>query len=58
MEQVRIGIIGAGRIAHIMSDAYRQLAEARLVAVADIVRDLAVYFGYQRTGCINDQDFA
>ena len=38
MEQVRIGIIGAGRIAHIMSDAYRQLAEARLVAVADIVR--------------------
>jgi myo-inositol 2-dehydrogenase/D-chiro-inositol 1-dehydrogenase len=38
MEQVRIGIIGAGRIANIMSDAYRQLPEARLVAVADVVR--------------------
>jgi myo-inositol 2-dehydrogenase / D-chiro-inositol 1-dehydrogenase len=37
MEQVRIGIIGAGRIAHIMSDAYRQVPEARLVAVADVV---------------------
>jgi myo-inositol 2-dehydrogenase/D-chiro-inositol 1-dehydrogenase len=38
MEQVRIGIIGAGRIAQVMSDAYRQLPEAKLVAVADVVR--------------------
>jgi myo-inositol 2-dehydrogenase / D-chiro-inositol 1-dehydrogenase len=38
MEQVRIGVIGAGRIAHIMSNAYREVTEAKLVAVADIVR--------------------
>jgi hypothetical protein len=32
MEQVRIGVIGAGRIAQVMSAAYSQIRECRLVA--------------------------
>ena len=45
MEQVRIGIIGAGRIAHIMSAAYSQIRECRLLAVNDIVRSAAERLG-------------
>ena len=41
MEQVRIGIIGAGRIAQVMSAAYSQIRECRLLAVNDIVRSAA-----------------
>ena len=37
MKEVRIGIIGAGRIAEVMAAAYSLIAEVRLVAVADIV---------------------
>ena len=36
MEEVRIGIIGAGRIAQIMSAAYSQIRECRLLAVNDV----------------------
>jgi myo-inositol 2-dehydrogenase/D-chiro-inositol 1-dehydrogenase len=41
MEQVRIGIIGAGRIAQVMSAAYSQIRESRLLAVTDIFRSAA-----------------
>src|ERR1700733_7879303 len=41
MEEVRIGIIGAGRIANIMSAAYSQIRECRLLAVNDVVRSAA-----------------
>src|ERR1700721_2218664 len=41
MEEVRIGIIGAGRIAHIMGAAYSQIRECRLMAVNDVVRSAA-----------------
>ena len=41
MEEVKIGIIGAGRIAHIMSAAYSQIRECRLLAVNDVVRSAA-----------------
>lgn len=38
MEQVRLGVIGAGRIAHVMCDAYADIPQARLVAVTDVNR--------------------
>ena len=41
MEEVRIGIIGAGRIAQVMSAAYSQIRECRLLAVTDIIRSAA-----------------
>jgi myo-inositol 2-dehydrogenase/D-chiro-inositol 1-dehydrogenase len=41
MEEVRIGIIGAGRIAQIMSAAYSQIRECRLLAVNDVIRKAA-----------------
>jgi myo-inositol 2-dehydrogenase/D-chiro-inositol 1-dehydrogenase len=44
MEKVRIGIIGAGRIAHIMAAAYCQIRECQLVAVNDVVRSVAERF--------------
>src|SRR5580704_4891098 len=37
MESIGIGIIGAGRISHVISPAYAKLGQARLVAVADVV---------------------
>jgi myo-inositol 2-dehydrogenase/D-chiro-inositol 1-dehydrogenase len=37
MESIGIGIIGAGRISHVMSPAYAKLGQARLAAVADVV---------------------
>ena len=37
MEKIGIGIIGAGRISHVMSPAYAKLGQARLAAVADVV---------------------
>ena len=37
MDRLGIGIIGAGRISHVMSAAYAKLGQARLAAVADVV---------------------
>ena len=49
MKRVRIGIIGAGRIANVMAGAYEKVSEAELAAVADVVprvaQDFAVKFG-------------
>ena len=36
MEKVRIGLIGAGNIANAHMDAYKQVAEAEIVAICDI----------------------
>jgi myo-inositol 2-dehydrogenase / D-chiro-inositol 1-dehydrogenase len=44
MNRVRIGIIGAGRIAHVMANAYQSVPEAELVAVADVVQPAAQTF--------------
>jgi myo-inositol 2-dehydrogenase/D-chiro-inositol 1-dehydrogenase len=44
MNRVRIGIIGAGRIANVMANAYKSVPEAELVAVADVVRTVAETF--------------
>jgi myo-inositol 2-dehydrogenase / D-chiro-inositol 1-dehydrogenase len=44
MQRVRIGIIGAGRIANVMANAYQRVPEAELVAVADIIRPVAETF--------------
>jgi myo-inositol 2-dehydrogenase/D-chiro-inositol 1-dehydrogenase len=48
MDRIGIGIIGAGRISHVMSAAYARLSQARLVAVADVApgaaENLAVKF--------------
>lgn len=41
MEKVRIGVIGAGRIAHVMCAAYEDIGEAELVAVMDTVPSAA-----------------
>ncbi|MCK9858659.1 Gfo/Idh/MocA family oxidoreductase [Paenibacillus sp. ATY16] len=41
MNQVRIGIIGAGRISHVMSKAHSEVPESRLHGVFDIVRSSA-----------------
>ncbi|QHW32745.1 Gfo/Idh/MocA family oxidoreductase [Paenibacillus rhizovicinus] len=38
MNQVRIGIIGAGRISHVMSTAHAQVPESKLHGVFDVVR--------------------
>jgi predicted dehydrogenase len=43
-DRVRIGIIGSGGIAHAHADAYRQIPEARVVAVADVVPGKAAAF--------------
>ena len=37
MGRLGIGIIGAGRIAHVMSAAYAKIGQARLAAIADVV---------------------
>ena len=37
MERIGIGIIGAGRISHVIVAAYAKLNQARLAAVADVV---------------------
>ena len=44
MNRVRIGIIGAGRIANVMANAYKRVPEAELIAVADVLRPLAEIF--------------
>lgn len=53
MEKVRIGVIGAGRIAHVMCAAYEDIAQAEIVAVMDVVPEsataLADRFGAKRT---------
>lgn len=36
MEQIGLGVIGAGRIAHVMCDAYAEIPQAKLVAVTDV----------------------
>jgi myo-inositol 2-dehydrogenase/D-chiro-inositol 1-dehydrogenase len=41
MDQIRIGIVGAGRIAQIMSAAYSRIRECRLQAVNDVIRGAA-----------------
>ncbi|MFD9901633.1 Gfo/Idh/MocA family protein [Mesorhizobium sp. NPDC059025] len=41
MEQVTLGVIGAGRIAHVMCDAYAELPQAKLLAVTDVNRAAA-----------------
>ncbi|MBB6669459.1 Gfo/Idh/MocA family protein [Cohnella nanjingensis] len=38
MNQVRIGIIGAGRISHVMSAAHAQVPESKLQGVFDVAR--------------------
>jgi myo-inositol 2-dehydrogenase / D-chiro-inositol 1-dehydrogenase len=44
MNRVRIGIIGAGRIANVMANAYQSVPEAELTAVADVIRVVAESF--------------
>jgi myo-inositol 2-dehydrogenase/D-chiro-inositol 1-dehydrogenase len=46
-EEVRIGLIGAGRIAHVHAQAYSQVSGGRLVAVADVVSSAAEKLGQQ-----------
>jgi len=41
MEQVRIGIIGAGRISHVMCAAHADVPESKLQGVFDVVRPSA-----------------
>ena len=52
MNEVRIGVIGAGRISHVMAAAHAQVPESRLVGVFDVVRGaserLAEKFGIPR----------
>ncbi|MCD9026142.1 Gfo/Idh/MocA family protein [Cohnella silvisoli] len=38
MNQIRIGIIGAGRISHVMAQAHSQVPETKLHGVFDVVR--------------------
>jgi len=39
MNQVRIGVIGAGRISHVMANAHSQVPESKLNGVFDVVRE-------------------
>jgi predicted dehydrogenase len=49
MNRVRVGIIGAGRIANVMANAYKTIPEAELVAVADVVKPVAETFATKFT---------
>ena len=40
-DTIRLGVIGAGRIAHVMCDAYAEIAQAKLIAVTDVNRTSA-----------------
>jgi myo-inositol 2-dehydrogenase / D-chiro-inositol 1-dehydrogenase len=41
MDELRIGLIGAGRIAHVHAESYRRVSGGKLVAVADVIKPAA-----------------
>ena len=55
-EEVRIGLIGAGRIGRVHAQAYRQVSGGRLVAVADVIKPAAEKLA-QEYGLESYQDY-